>query len=229
MRRPSLFAVEKAHADVLASRAEGWPKPGSPYDKLVTAELHARRITQVGGVIGTLLEEQVVKASQLKHGFTEKQIQRNDRLHLARRVIVADRAASGALKITTLMPTDAIMPTFEAAPWLAARQLQKIIDASQSGWDVRMAAPIEFVEFMPPNAYDLHLIGDPAAPEAVYRQGLDPSIDPHEAWQTSDTELTAAAATYAHISRAALDEENTQYYMEHMHQFFSGSVVSNGK
>jgi hypothetical protein len=203
MARPSHFEVERAHAAIEVSRASGWPEPGGPYDNLVHAELTAMRITHLGGLPGVLLDMGYVKRRQAMAGMAPATAARNNRLHVARQIISADRLAKGELAQSAVLSTHIALPVFEVTPDLAAPQLEKVVAAAYEGWEIRAAKPVKFTDALPENTDTLILIGNPEEPDAVYWQAVD-GLEPHETWSTAPEATAQAAAAYTTLADAAL-------------------------
>src|SRR6476659_8101074 len=103
MPRPSQFEVAAAQEEVRASYLEGWPVPGSPYDRLVQAEIATGRITHIGSIPGVVLDMGYVYARQAKSNMSPDTANERNHLLIARQKIAADRVASGALSTTVFM------------------------------------------------------------------------------------------------------------------------------
>jgi hypothetical protein len=149
---------------------------------------------------------------------------RNDRLHIARQVIAADRLARGELAQSAILSTDVIMPVFEIAPERAAPQLGLLVDAAYEGWEMRAAEPVKFVNALPDNTESLILIGNPEDPDAVYWQAADDSREPHESWSTEPKATVEAAAAYLTLADAAFATNITTDMYLNLQRHFTAAV-----
>lgn len=224
MVRPTYSEVKQAHRAVARCRARGWPEPDSPYDKVVTEEIEGCQQSHIGATPGVLLDMESVKARQRRSEMPEETAALRNCLHIARQTIVADRVARGELIATAIMPPDAIMSTFEVAPERTAAQIERLVQASHSGWDIRIADSIHFARHLAPNSYGTILIGDPGTPEAVYWQAADDSV-PHETWSTAPAETKAAADAYAHLAASALDGFVSEDLLRNLQFHFGASAA----
>ncbi|HSX35290.1 MAG TPA: hypothetical protein VLF62_06640 [Candidatus Saccharimonadales bacterium] len=221
MARPPYSQVSRALRAIEESRDAGWPLPGSPYESLLHAEMTAQRITHLGGLPGVLMDMDFVMERQRRAHMPPAQAQRNNRLHTARQIISADRMARGELQQGAIVSTDVAMPVFEVTPDRTAPQLQKLVDAADAGWDIKAVRPLHLVDALGPNTYSLILIGDPAAPEAVYWEAADQTVEPHESWRTDIAATAGAAAAHGQLSSDALTADITADMFRRMHEFFA--------
>jgi hypothetical protein len=182
------------------------------------------RITHLGGLPGVLLDMGYVKRRQAMAGMAPATAARNNRLHVARQIISADRLAKGELAQSAVLSTHIALPVFEVTPDLAAPQLEKVVAAAYEGWEIRAAKPVKFTDALPENTDTLILIGNPEEPDAVYWQAADDSREPHESWSTEPKATVEAAAAYLTLADAAFATNITTDMYLNLQRHFTAAV-----
>ncbi len=207
--------MRAAAADTAVVTASShWPEPGSPYAKLIEAERHATRLTYIGAIPGVLLDMEAVADRDATRGLDPVTRPRNHRLLVCRQELSQARLATGELETTLFLGRGFLTAMDQATPQRAAAQAEQLLEAIDAGWDIRVA-PTECLELaLPPHTYNIVLAGDPAAPDGVYWEAADSSMEPHETWHADGWPIGRAARIYTAVSAMALDAASSRTLIE---------------
>jgi hypothetical protein len=187
------------------SRAAGWPERLGPYDFLVTQEIQAPRLTHIGFIPGVLLDIPSVEERQQVERTPQDVAKTRISLLKARQAISEERMAAGELKQGLLLRLDVLSELRGMEPERAKAQLQKLVNATTAGWDIRLLRT-KAVEAALPHTYGMVLFGEPTAPEAVYIQRAEDQ-DPHEFFNDTPATPEWAGKIYEVLSGMAFDSE----------------------
>jgi hypothetical protein len=199
---------------VTDSRAAGWPERLGPYDFLVTQELQAPRLTHIGFIPGVLLDVASVEERQRIEQTPQDVAKTRTSLLKARQAISEERMAAGELEQGLLLRLDVLSQISELEPERAKAQLQKLVNATTAGWDIRLIRT-KAVEAALPRTYSMTLMGEPTAPEGVYIQKAEDQ-DPHELFIDTPATPEWSGKIYSVLSGMAFDSEFSGDHLQQM-------------
>lgn len=210
MSTPVKSLIVAAEASIAAWRNAGWPTPDSPYDRLVTMEQRAARLTHIGGIPGALLDMAHVKALQRRQGVDSTTAERRNRLHTARQTLVAGRIATRSLAVQVLLGDGAINALEGRPPELRKIQVRMLLSAIECGWDIRAVDELAMRVPMLPETQYLIIAGEPRRGHAVYQE-----IYPHGERYSEELLVSAHAGyVYETVAKAAHTVSETHTLLE---------------
>jgi hypothetical protein len=206
--------LAEALQTVADSRAAGWPEPLGPYDFLVKMEMQAPRLTHIGFIPGVLLDVESADEQQRIAQIPEDVAQKRIHLLKARQAISEERMAAGELQQSLLLRVDVLSELSKAKPERTKAQLQRFVNATTAGWDIRFIHH-RAVDAALPRTYGMTLGGEPTAPESVYIQKADDQT-PHELFDDTPATPGWAGEMYNVLSGMAFDNEFTADQLQQM-------------